>query len=109
MPPRYTYGTVILGGQPTAFRADTQEDLLPTLRQLQSQASDAVMMVRAGRCGSQEQARTRCGRDKRARTGLAAGRAHQSARSVQSSARRSAGDSRRQYRDRSEDRRRAAK
>src|SRR5689334_798051 len=44
MPPRYTYWTIIVGGQPTAFRAATQEELLPTLKQLQSKQPDAVMM-----------------------------------------------------------------
>lgn len=43
MPPRYTYWTIILEGIPTAFRAHTQEELLPTLRQLQSKHPDAVM------------------------------------------------------------------
>jgi hypothetical protein len=43
MPPRHTYWTIILEGQPTAFRAHTQEELLPTLRQLQSRHPDAVM------------------------------------------------------------------
>ena len=36
MPPRHTYWTIILEGKPTTFRAHTQEELLPTLRQLQS-------------------------------------------------------------------------
>src|SRR5829696_5651388 len=44
MPPRYTYWTIIVGGQPTAFRAATQDELLPTLKQLQSKQPDAVMM-----------------------------------------------------------------
>jgi hypothetical protein len=43
MPPRHTYWTIILEGMPTAFRAHTQEELLPTLRQLQSKHPDAVM------------------------------------------------------------------
>ena len=43
MPPRHTYWTIIYGNQPTAFRAATQEELLPTLRQLQSKHPDAVM------------------------------------------------------------------
>jgi hypothetical protein len=59
MPPRYTYWTIILEGQPTAFRAHTQEDLLPTLRQLQSRHPDAVMMwfARGRLWQSPEQAR----------------------------------------------------
>jgi hypothetical protein len=44
MPPRFTYWTIIAGGQPTAFRAATQDELLPTLRQLQSKHPDATMM-----------------------------------------------------------------
>ena len=44
MPPRFTYWTIIAGGQPTAFRAATQDELLPTLRQLQSKQPDAVLM-----------------------------------------------------------------
>src|SRR5215210_7475762 len=44
MPPRFTYWTIIAGGQPTAFRAATQEELLPTLKQLQSTQPDAVLM-----------------------------------------------------------------
>ena len=43
MPPRHTYWTIILEGMPTAFRAHTQDELLPTLRQLQSTHPDAVM------------------------------------------------------------------
>lgn len=44
MPPRHVYWTIILGNQPTAFRAATREELLPTLKQLQSRHPDAVMM-----------------------------------------------------------------
>jgi hypothetical protein len=43
VPPRHTYWTIILEGKPTAFRAHTQEELLPTLRQLQSRHPDAVL------------------------------------------------------------------
>jgi hypothetical protein len=43
MPPRHTYWTIILEGKPTAFRAHTQEELLPTLRQLQARHPDAVL------------------------------------------------------------------
>jgi uncharacterized membrane protein YgcG len=43
MPPRYTYWTIIAGGQPTAFRAATREELLPTLKQLQARQPDVVM------------------------------------------------------------------
>ncbi len=44
MPPRYTYWTIILEGKPTAFRAATQEELLPTFKQLQARHPDSVMM-----------------------------------------------------------------
>ena len=44
MPPRYAYWTIIFGNQPTAFRTHTQEELLPTFRQIQSKHPDAVMM-----------------------------------------------------------------
>ena len=41
MPPRHAYWTIILEGKPTAFRAHTQEELLPTFKQLQAQHPDA--------------------------------------------------------------------
>jgi translation initiation factor IF-2 len=44
MPPRYTYWTIIMEGKPTAFRARTQDELLPTLKQLQARHPDAVLM-----------------------------------------------------------------
>ena len=44
MPPRHVYWTIIAGGQPTAFRAAEREELLPTLKQLQSRHPDATMM-----------------------------------------------------------------
>ena len=43
MPPRYTFWTIILDGQPTAFRAADRETLLPTLKQLQSKNPGAVL------------------------------------------------------------------
>ncbi len=43
MPPRHAYWTIILEGKPTAFRAHTEEELLPTLKQLQARHPDAVM------------------------------------------------------------------
>jgi hypothetical protein len=43
MPPRFAFWTIILDGQPTAFRARERETLLPTLKQLQSRNPDAVM------------------------------------------------------------------
>lgn len=44
MPPRYAYWTIILEGKPTAFRAHTREELLPTLKQLQSRHPNAAML-----------------------------------------------------------------
>src|SRR4051794_10396590 len=44
MPPRHAYWTIIVGNQPTSFRTATAEELLPTLRQLQSKHPDAIMM-----------------------------------------------------------------
>jgi hypothetical protein len=44
MPPRHNYWTIIFGNQPTSFRTATQEELLPTFRQIQSKHADAVMM-----------------------------------------------------------------
>jgi len=44
MPPRHAYWTIIFGNQPTAFRSATADELLPTLRRIQSKHPDAVMM-----------------------------------------------------------------
>jgi hypothetical protein len=44
MPPRFAYWTIILEGKPTAFRAHTSEELLPTLRQLQVRHPDAALL-----------------------------------------------------------------
>lgn len=43
MPPRFTFWTILIDGQPTAFRAADREDLLPTLRQLQAKNPGATM------------------------------------------------------------------
>lgn len=43
MPPRFAFWTILIDGQPTAFRARTQEELLPTLRQLRSTNPGATM------------------------------------------------------------------
>jgi hypothetical protein len=59
MPPRYIYWTIIYGDQATSFRAGTQEELLPTLKQLQSRHPDAVMkyFARGKLWESEEEAR----------------------------------------------------
>jgi hypothetical protein len=44
MPPRHTYWTILFGDKPTAFRAATQEELLPTFGQIKGKHPDAVMM-----------------------------------------------------------------
>jgi len=44
MPPRHTYWTILFGDKPTAFRSATQEELLPTFKQIQAKHADAVMM-----------------------------------------------------------------
>lgn len=44
MPPRHTYWTILFGDKPTAFRSATQEELLPTFKQIQAKHPDAVMM-----------------------------------------------------------------
>src|SRR3954462_1506987 len=58
MPPRFTYWTIIFGNQPTAFRAATRDELLPTFKQIQSKHHDAGMMWFArGRLGKSEEER----------------------------------------------------
>lgn len=59
MPPRHHYWTIILEGKPTAFRAHEQDELIPTLRQLQTRHPDAVMkwFARGRLWESQEQER----------------------------------------------------
>ena len=43
MPPRYAYWTILVDGQPTAFRAAETDELLPTLKRLQVKQPGAVM------------------------------------------------------------------
>jgi hypothetical protein len=43
MPPRFAYWTILIDQQPTAFRAQKREDLLPTFTQLQRKNPDIVM------------------------------------------------------------------
>jgi hypothetical protein len=43
MPPRFTYWTILIDGQPTAFRAHQQADLLPTLVQIRRSNPTAEM------------------------------------------------------------------
>ena len=59
MPPRHTYWTILFGDKPTAFRSATQEELLPTFKQIQAKHPDAVMMwfARGKLWRSEEEAR----------------------------------------------------
>jgi hypothetical protein len=43
VPPRFAYWTILIDSKPTAFRAQKQEDLLPTFKQLQRTNPDIVM------------------------------------------------------------------
>jgi hypothetical protein len=43
MPPRYAYWTILIDGQPTAFRAREREELVPTLVQLRRTNPQAEM------------------------------------------------------------------
>lgn len=44
MPPRYAYWTILVDSQPTAFRAASQEDLMPTFKRLKEKHASATMM-----------------------------------------------------------------
>jgi hypothetical protein len=44
MPPRYAYWTIIVDNQPTAFRAGSQDDLMPTFKRLKEKHPSAAMM-----------------------------------------------------------------
>lgn len=43
MPPRYVFWTILIDGQPTAFRAREKDELMPTLHQLRRTNTDVVM------------------------------------------------------------------
>src|SRR5436190_17130062 len=43
MPPRFTYWTIIFGGQPTSFRSALREELVPTFKQIQARHPDAQL------------------------------------------------------------------
>ena len=59
MPPRYAYWTILVDGQPTAFRAAEPDELLPTLKRLQVKQPGAIMkwFERGGLWESREEAR----------------------------------------------------
>ena len=44
MPPRYAYWTILVDDQATAFRAGSQEDLMPTFKRLKEKHPSATMM-----------------------------------------------------------------
>jgi hypothetical protein len=44
MPPRYAYWTILVDDQPTAFRAGSQDDLMPTFKRLKLKHASAKMM-----------------------------------------------------------------
>lgn len=43
MPPRHAYWTILIDGEPTAFRAAESDELLPTLNRLKQKHADTVM------------------------------------------------------------------
>lgn len=44
MPPRYAYWTILIGSEPTSFRAREREELMPTFKRLQERHGDARMV-----------------------------------------------------------------
>ena len=44
MPPRHKYWTIIVEGKPTAFRAHTREELLPTFNRIATKHPDAQLL-----------------------------------------------------------------
>ena len=67
MPPRFTYWTIIFGGQATAFRSGTRDELLPTFKQIQARHPDAQLrfFARGKLWYSDEEARAALLRDRR--------------------------------------------
>jgi 23S rRNA pseudouridine2605 synthase len=43
MPPRYAYWTILIGDEPTAFRAGAMEDIMPTFNRLKEKQPTAVL------------------------------------------------------------------
>jgi len=43
MPPRFAYWTILIDGQPTAFRARDRQELLPTVNQLKRTNKDVLL------------------------------------------------------------------
>src|SRR5262245_10105348 len=90
MPPRYAYWTIIAGGLPTAFRATTREELLPTFQRLREKHPDAVMkwFARGKLWDSPEAARVRRDDRRRDRPGRPLGGSHHAGRSTSDTDRR---------------------
>jgi hypothetical protein len=66
MPPRFAYWTILIDGQPTAFRARDQQDLLPTLHQLKRTNKDVLMRWFArGRLWESQQQERDAGRQRK--------------------------------------------
>ena len=68
MPPRYVYWTIIVDGQPTAFRSGSLEDIMPTFNRLKEKQPSAELkwfqngQLWASRHDAQESVRARGGR-----------------------------------------------
>jgi hypothetical protein len=65
MPPRFAYWTIVADGRPTAFRAASAEELLPTLRQLQRHHPAEIRWFARGRLWDSPLAAARDLRDAR--------------------------------------------
>jgi hypothetical protein len=67
--PRFIYWTILIGNEPTAFRAREREDILPTLKQLQRKHPNAVLrwFERGRLWDSPEQARAELAEARRQR------------------------------------------
>jgi hypothetical protein len=59
VPPRFAFWTILIDNKPTAFRAELQEELAPTLHQLRRKNPTAIMkwFARGKLWDSPEQAR----------------------------------------------------
>jgi hypothetical protein len=82
MPPRFTYWTIIFGGQPTAFRSGTRDELLPTFKQIQAKHPDAQLryFARGKLWYSEEEAQAALIRERFERKGHEGRRRHEGER-----------------------------
>jgi hypothetical protein len=76
VPPRFAYWTIIAGGLPTAFRAVSRDELIPTFHRLREKHPDAVLkwFARGRLWESPEQARAEQEQRRAAGKGRAFGR-----------------------------------